>query len=206
MAKFDISPGLTFVDRKGWGADDSILRLGHKVGRTKRTHAIIHHTVTPDTSDKSPNLWETQDEVFKMMGKLQKVRPDLGKDVPYNFVVFLMKKKESIMVCEGRGEDRSGAHTKGHNTKGVGISFAGNFMDDISDADLSSRMHLVSSFLGWLKFDPSHADYGQFDPMGNLGSLQPTQRNVFIHQDFGPTACPGSKIVKFAGLLDFIEP
>ncbi len=161
--------------------------------------------MTPDTSDSSPNLWETPDEVFKMMRRLQTVRPDLGKDVPYNFVAFLMKKKHTIMVCEGRGEDRTGAHTKGHNTSGIGISFAGNFMDGISDADVSSRMHLISQFLSWLKFDPSHQDYGQFDPMNNLGKLHPPQRNVFIHKDFAPTDCPGTKIIKFAGMLDFVQ-
>ena len=79
MAKFEIASGLTFADRKGWGADDSIPRLGHRVGRTKRTHVIIHHTVTPDTSDTSPNVWETTDEAFKMMKRLQTIRPDLGK-------------------------------------------------------------------------------------------------------------------------------
>ena len=115
-------------------------------------------------------------------------------------------KKNSVLICEGRGEDRSGAHTAGHNTKGIGISFAGNFEANISDKDVSSRMHLVSQFMGWLKFDPSHPDYGEFDPMVNLGSLQPAHRNVFVHQDYKATACPGKKIIKFAGLLDFVRP
>ena len=205
MTTFEISPGLRFADRVAWGADTSLPRLGHKVGRTKRTHVIIHHTVTPDSSDSSPNIWETDKEVFKQMQKLQTIRPKLGKDVPYNFVAFLLKNGQ-VLICEGRGEDRTGAHTKGHNTKGIAVSFAGNFEDQISDEDVASRMHLISKFLGWLKFNPSHPDYGQFDPMTNLGSLQPTNRNVFVHQDYKATACPGKKIIKFAGMLDFVGP
>ena len=126
MADFEIIPGLRFVDRRGWGASAAHPRLGNQVSRAARSHVIIHHTVMPD-GDSSPNLWETDAEVFAMMRRLQTVRPDLGLDVPYNFVVFLMRNATEIIICEGRGEDRSGAHTKGHNTHGIGVCFAGEF-------------------------------------------------------------------------------
>ncbi|MCU7915844.1 MAG: hypothetical protein KZQ65_08080, partial [Candidatus Thiodiazotropha sp. (ex Gloverina cf. vestifex)] len=60
MAKFEIVPGLVYVDQETWGADPDHPRKGYKVGRDRRTHVIIHHTVMPDTSDTSPNLWETE--------------------------------------------------------------------------------------------------------------------------------------------------
>jgi hypothetical protein len=62
------------------------------------------------------------------MRKLQTLlAKKLGKDVPYNFVAHLMDTSPaSMLVCEGRGEDRSGAHTKGHNTKGIGIIWGHN--------------------------------------------------------------------------------
>ncbi len=207
MAQIEIVPGLIFVDRSGWGADPSHPRRGHKVARHHRTHVIIHHTVMPDSNDNSPNLWETEHEVFKMMKRLQTIRPDLGLDVPYNFVAFLMADPAKIMICEGRGEDRSGAHTKGHNTKGIAISFAGDFEHKpIDNFELSSRMFLVSSFLGWLKFSASHPDYGNFEPMSDLGSLRHQERAVYFHQDFKNTDCPGEKLKPHVAHLSFIDP
>ena len=81
MAKFEIAPRVTYVDRVGWGARTDIPRLGNKVARNIRTHVIIHHTVIID-SDATPNLWETESEVFEKMKRLQTIRPDLGDDVP----------------------------------------------------------------------------------------------------------------------------
>lgn len=206
MADFEIVPGLRFIDRRGWGADANHPRLGQQVARNARTHVIIHHTVLPD-NDASPNLWETDAEVFAMMRRLQTTRPDLGLDVPYNFVVFLVRNATKIIVCEGRGEDRTGAHTKGHNTTGIGVSFAGNFEnEDISSMEISSRMFLVSHFLGWLKFSASHPEYGNFPPMSNLGNLRPQNRAVFFHRDFKATACPGTKLIPHAAQIRFIDP
>ena len=145
--------------------------------------------------DTTPNIWESEAEIFKMMRRLQVVRPDLGKDVPYNFVIFLTTLNNGIYVCEGRGEDRSGAHTKGHNTKAIATSFAGDFENRITDpAAIASRIDAYSRFLGWLKFSASHPDYGQFEPLSNLGTLKPTGRNIFFHRDVAATACPGGKL------------
>lgn len=207
MARFEIAPGLMFADRSGWGADSSLPRLGVRVERDARTHVIVHHTVTPDRSDPTPNLWETEDDAFALMRRLQRIRPDLGLDVPYSFVAFLMQPGMRVLICEGRGEDRSGAHTKGHNTAGIGLSFAGNFEDEpVDPVDVAGRMHLISLFLGWLKTSASHPDYGTFQPMINLGNLRPAGRAVFIHQDFKATACPGRKLIPALGQVDFMSP
>lgn len=205
MANFEILSGLTFVDRKGWGASTNHPRLGHRIARNERTHVIVHHTVMPDT-DNTPNLWESENGVFEMMRKLQNVRPELGHDVPYNFVAFLMNTNvPSMYICEGRGEDRTGAHTKGHNRRGIAIAFAGNFHD--LDVEFHSYVHLLSYFLGWLKFNPNHPSYGgPFEPMSNLGSFRPNDRNVFAHKDFKNTNCPGRLIVPFLKNIDFIDP
>ena len=207
MSKFDILPGLTFVDRKGWKSKSAFVRLGHRVPRNKRTHVIIHHTVVPDASDSSPNLWETLPEVYKNMQRLQIIRPDLGNDVPYNFVVYLMAKKNGVVICEGRGEDRSGAHTKGHNTEGIGVALAGNFQDDgVAGIEVAKRMYLLSGFLGWLKHNPSHPKYGTFRAMKNLGSIRPAERAVYFHRDFKNTACPGKRAIPHLHQLTFINP
>lgn len=205
MAKFDIVPTLTFADRSAWGANSKYPRLGHRVPRAQRTHIIIHHTVMPDP-DATKNLWETEQEVFQMMRRLQTIRSDLGLDVPYNFVAFLMNTLvPSLYICEGRGEDRTGAHTKGHNTAGIGVAFAGNFHD--FDVNVGGYVPLFSIFLGWLRFNPNHSSYGgPYAPLVNLGSLAPFGRTVFAHRDFKATACPGRVIRPFLPLINFAAP
>jgi len=203
MAKFEIVPGLMFASRSEW-VTNNLPRLGGLVPREDRTHVFVHHTVTPD-SDSTPNEWESEAEIFQRMRKLQTIRPDLGLDVPYSFVAFLLG--DGLMICEGRGEDRTGAHTKGHNTRAIGVSFAGNFHDhETGEGKLEKGLDLLSRFLGWLKTDPSHPDYGTFAPMVNLGSLKPEGRNVFVHQDVKATACPGRHIVAMADRIDFVAP
>ena len=167
------------------------------------THVFIHHTVTPD-SDETPNIWESEKSIFERMRKLQVIRPDLGMDVPYNFVAFLHKKSK-LYICEGRGEDRTGAHTKGHNTRAIAVSFAGNF-DQHDAANLEKRMGLLSAFLGWLKFSASHPSYGQFEPMSNLGSLKPEGRHVWFHSDVKATACPGRHLEQVLDRVTFEKP
>jgi hypothetical protein len=196
MPAFDIIPGLRFVSRSAWGADTSIPRLGNKVPREQRTHVFAHHTVMVD-QDNSPNIWENEAEIFGMMRQLQKVRPDLGLDVPYNFVVFLTTLNDGLYVCEGRGEDRAGAHTKGHNTKAIATSFAGDFENRVIASDeIEKRMKHYSRFLGWLKHSASHLEYGEFEPLKNLGKLKPAGRAIFFHRDVKATDCPGAKLEK----------
>ena len=205
MSKFEIVPGLIFVNREGWKPDTALPRLGGLVEPSARTHVIIHHTVTPD-NDASPNVWEDEGEVFARMRALQIVRPDLGLDVPYNFIAFLFD-SDALMICEGRGEDRVGAHTKGHNTAGIAISFAGNFESAaISDSAIAKRMPLLSRFLGWLKFSASLPGQPPHRPLKNLGALRPSGRNVFFHKDFKNTDCPGRLLEPHLRTVDFLAP
>jgi hypothetical protein len=206
MPEFDIVPGLHVVTRDTWGANPNHPRRGAKVARNRRTHVIIHHTVMVD-SDDTPNIWERKRDIFKMMRRLQVTRPDLGLDVPYNFVAFLSANNDGLHICEGRGEDRTGAHTKGHNTKGIAVSFAGNFHNKpIDPVEIARRMPLLSFFLGWLRFDPSHPDYGDFKPLRKLDSFQPQNRHVFFHRDFKATACPGAKLMPHLPQVGFVAP
>ena len=199
----ELAPGLILHSRSDWRADSNFPRRGHRVERDQRTHVIIHHTVMTDRSDSSPNIWETDREIYAMMRKLQVVRKnDLGADVPYNFVAFLQRSGQ-LAICEGRGEARTGAHTKGHNPTGIAVAFAGNFEDvDIEAIEIYRCVHLLSLFLGWLKSSASHPDYGTYAPMENLCSLRPRDRAVFFHQDFKATACPGTQLMRFMSMVD----
>lgn len=205
MARFEISSNLVFADRREWVSNTTLPRLGALVPRDWRTHVFIHHTVTPD-SDDTPNIWEDEKAAFARMRVLQITRPDLGFDVPYNFVAFIMKNGD-LLICEGRGEDRAGAHTKGHNTRAIGVAFAGNFEDlPTTGAKIGKKMKLLSLFLGWLKYDPSHPDYGTYPPMPNLDRLKPAGRNVWAHSDVKATACPGKKIESHLAAIEFTDP
>ncbi len=189
MADFQIVEDLRFVSRSSWGPNLSLPRLGGNVARSDRTHVIIHHTVTPD-NDSTPNVWDDDATIFERMRRLQVARPDLGLDVPYSFVAFLTG--GGLVICEGRGEDRVGAHTKGHNTRGIAVSFAGDFENkDVDEDVIAERMPMLSGFLSWLRTSASHPDYGNFAPMTNLGSMRPSDREVFFHRDFKNTDCPG---------------
>lgn len=209
MAKFDIVPGLTFVSRSTWGADPARPRLGAKVARTARTHVFIHHTVRVD-KDATPCIWESEGEIFGEMKGLQICRPDLGLDVPYNFVAFLTALNGGgLYICEGRGEDRDGAHSKGHNTAAIAVSFAGDFHNGpVPAAEIAKRMPLLSNFLGWLRHDPSNPAYGQFDPMTKLETKKPPKagRKVWFHRDIKNTDCPGKLLEAQLPTVDFVKP
>lgn len=196
MGTIRIAEGLLYIDRQGWGADKSLLRLGFPVNRLDRTELILHHTVIVD-SDATPNLWETLSEVFGKMRQLQTIRPDLGLDVPYSLVIFFMA-DGTLVVCEGRGLDRTGAHTYGHNTRGIGVAGEGNYE---LPANLGGYAPLLSRLAGWLKFDMG---------MENLGSSRPTSGPnagaiAFGHRDFAATSCNGANFYKVIPSLRFAK-
>jgi peptidoglycan recognition protein len=209
VAKFEIAPGLTFVSRASWSPKPEHPRQGKTVARDKRTHVFIHHTCMKDRDDSTPNIWESESEIFSMMRELQTCRPELSLDVPYNFVAFMTTINDGLYICEGRGEDRSGAHTVGHNTAAIAVSFAGDFETlPIPSAEIAKRMAQLSAFLGWLRHDASHPDYGQFEPMRNLETRKPPQsgRKVWYHRDVKSTDCPGSKLIAHLPSVGFVRP
>lgn len=205
----ELAPGLRLAPRSAWGANARYPRLGYNVARTKRTHVFIHHTVMIDRDDATKNIWESDAEIFANMRQLQTVRgPDLGYDVPYSFVAYIGP-DGGLTICEGRGEDRTGAHSKGHNTAAIGISFAGDFENHaIEPAQLGAAMDNLSQFLVWLKTDASHPDYGSYAPMSKLADRRPpsADRVVWVHRDIKATACPGEKLLAYVGLVAFRKP
>ena len=187
----EIQPGLTYLTRKDWGARTDSPRLGHPVNRLNRTEAIMHHTVIVD-DDATPNRWETLVEVKTGMQRLQTVRPDLGLDVPYNFVAFHME-DESLIICEGRGFDRTGAHTRSHNTRGIATAGQGNFN---LGQGLNPYVDHWSRWWGYQKYDMG---------MKNLGSIHPARGIAFGHRDLSQTSCPGDNLYAIIPQLTFKE-
>lgn len=187
-----------YISRGDW--DRSTLpRLGTFIAKDFRTHIINHHTAGVD-DDETPNIWETELEIKAYMRLLQILRTrTLGADIPYSYVGF-PHRSGALYICEGRGEDRSGAHTKfqddngfWHNESGIGFAWAGNFQ-----AFPFARRYLApaSRFFGWLRDERS---------MVNLGTLHPPGRDTYGHRDIQATACPGQNLFREIGDLTIGE-
>ncbi|MFN0109570.1 MAG: hypothetical protein ACKVZH_12005 [Blastocatellia bacterium] len=190
-----VTPGskVIVLSRAEWGANASLPRLGNLVDPRRRTEVFIHHTVIVD-NDVTINEWETLDKVKAKMKQLQTVRPDLGKDVPYNFVAFCMSNGD-LVLGEGRGLDRSGAHTVGHNTPAIAVSFQGNFEKTPLPSNLDAQLIGLGSWLRELR---------EAKGFVNLGSEHPLGRDVFGHQDVKSTDCPGKHIFERLRLIRFL--
>lgn len=195
---------VAYATRADWGADKNLPRLGYNVPRWKRTEAISHHTGGIDP-DVTPLVWETRAECFARMRYLQTVRPDLGLDVPYNEVGFPMRSKEgypALLVCEGRGPDRTGAHTADHNTSGYAVAIDGDWEN--YPGDFSGWAGELGQFFGWRKFRQGPFN---LNGMKNLGSISPVgPREVFGHRDLDGTACPGINVYKELGKARIVRP
>lgn len=182
-----------YLTREQWGHRTDLPRLGATITPSERTEGFIHHVVAIDT-DASPNVWETDAECFIRMRGLQTARPDLGLDVPYNFVAFLMEGE--LLICEGRGAQRYGAHTQWHNRTGIALSFYGNFQN-YATLYLEAWLPAAGAFFYDLKMGLVP---GQGPALPNLGSVYPPDRDVFGHREAtdtdgnnvsGGTSCPG---------------
>ena len=182
------------LSRDEWGAWVDLPRRGHPIGPAMRSEVFIHHTVIVD-NDTTPNEWENLDEVRTQMQRLQTIRPDLGLDVPYSMVAFCMADGE-LVLCEGRGIGRTGAHTQGHNRIALGIAFQGDFERLPLPRHLDRQLKTLSDWLRQL-----HTEQG----FVNLGSVRPDGREVWGHREIRATACPGQHLFRKLGLIQFVE-
>ena len=187
-----------WMPREAW-ADLDLTRKGLFVAPEKRTEVFIHHTVTVDADD-TPSVWESYGEIRDHMHKLQTIRPDLSLDCPYNVVVFILGRDPRLVLAEGRGLYRSGAHSPGHNTSALGIAFAGNFERDDpwelthvlggfgTDQPLSQWIDDLREHLGFVNLLKSRP------PVDEQAGLLVRERRVWAHSDIEATACPGKHL------------
>ena len=187
---------MILLDRIDWKADTDYSRRGHHIGPQRRTEVVVHHTVIAD-ADNSRNEWVTLDAVKLWMRRLQVIRPELGFDVPYNVVAFCMSDGD-LVLCEGRGLGRTGAHTPDHNRSALGIAFHGNFEDEPLPKNINGQL---TAFANWLR------DLRNNRGFVNLGTYRPDDKQVWGHRDL-PTArtvCPGGKLYGKLKLVRFID-
>lgn len=185
---------LIILSRAEWGPRTDLPRLGVIVDRTRRNRVFIHHTVVPD-NDTSKNVWESLDEVKSQMRRLQTIRrDDLGADVPYTMVAFCMANGD-LILCEGRGIDRLGAHTGGLNTPSLGIAFQGDFENHPPPAEINAHLVALGNWLRRLR---------EREGFVNLGTVRPAGREVFGHRDVKSTDCPGRHIFDRLALIRYL--
>lgn len=185
------------MTRAEWGARTDLPRLGEIVDPDAATHLFIHHPVGVD-NDATPNVFETVEECVRRMRGLQTVRPDLGLDVPYNWVAFLME--DQVLICEGRGAYRKGAHTQWHNVDGRAICVYGDFQTH-PVFGLARWMPTLGHFAWDVRTGNAAATAGGA-PLRNLGNAKPAPgRDAWGHREAkdpegnnvsGGTSCPGT--------------
>ena len=171
-----------FLDRAAWGANPALPRLGHVVPRAQFVGLVVHHTVIVlQDYDRDGFTHGDVDDIKRYMRSLQTARPDLGLDVPYSFVVFQGSSEYDYVVCEGRGFERTGAHTEGFNSSRWGVSLAGDFTTVVPTIGMLAGVRWVG---------------GQLDDPGGA-------RETLAHRDTKATACPGDAAYP---LLDRLQP
>lgn len=168
----------TFVNRADWGAP--AVTAGSPVPADEFLRLAAHHTVT----DWRPS--NREEDVAAHMRYLRTVRPDLGLEVPYSWVILEDPDPQRAWVGEGRGRARSGAHTIGHNSTAYGVAFAG----DYRDRQLTPGMIRAFRLLAFLYL---------VDPAAALPTL--------AHRDVFATACPGIDAAQMTALQPpFLPP
>ena len=169
---------IVYLSRNQVGYDPSLKRLGWLVDPRKRTNIIEHHTVGGQAVSR------TEAGALVYVRRLQTIRPDLGDDVPYNFSVSYINPligRDRLLVCEGRGWDRTGAHTKGYNTAFIAFAWQGNH-----DKTEVPKLEEAQESLGrWIREEASREIPGN----------EIDWSEAFGHTDKKPsTECPGKYI------------
>lgn len=156
---------LTYLERADWD-NSGAPRLGHIIDPARFRHLVIHHTVNIAAPDDSDLVDER-----RAMRSLRTIRPDLGLDVPYSFVVFRQTDPRSVVVAEGRGWERTGAHTRGHNSSAYGVACYGDYRTD----------PMTDGMVAGVRWVGEHIE----------GDAAPTTS----HRDYKATECPGGNVV-----------
>ncbi len=185
-----------WLSRREWGAARSTERYiaGRRTyDRLGRVSVHIHHTTGVD-SDASPNRW-TLDRAVGYQRRLEWVRPDLGP-LPYSENPYIDEDGRRVWLLEGRGLDIAGAHTRGHNTTGIGIGFGGNFSRSTPDRVLHTAVTAIRLRCGGLRT-------GSYPNLGDR--LSPSGWEVWGHRDSKATACPGDHLYPRLAAVRFVD-
>jgi len=115
---------LTYVPRSVWGAGP--LRAGARIPLANFLGLVLHHIpeLPAAMGIKRPANVNDVGEAIRFMLRLQEIRPDLNNEVPYSWVMLRGATDIDVIVCEGRGQGVTGAHTANINSKRYGVAVA----------------------------------------------------------------------------------
>lgn len=153
-------PAHRIISRSEWGARYAPGPHTRPIGDLERW---LHHTVTVAPDLVPP--WSDDYAAVRQVEQITETR--FGWGIAYSYLVT-----PAGLIFEGHGIRRVGAHTQGHNRRGVGIALIGNYEHmKPTDAQLDAVAWLLRHGVtqGWWK--------------------TPTLSGG--HRDTKPTACPG---------------
>lgn len=141
---------LNVVSRAQWHANSVSLES------TDWNHATttrVHHTVGGVRYTSLDHKKRFDDECrFMRETEAFHVQSRGYRAIGYNFVIM-----PTGRVFEGRGKEKVGAHTLGHNHD-CGISFAGNFENEVPTQHAIEAYHALRNKLGLNGAEHSHSD------------------------------------------------
>lgn len=161
--------GVEIVRRKEWFS-----RVAYRSANVKLplNHVVIQHTVTPFCKNKPQcgrNVRFIQDMHLDERG---------WWDIAYNFLVG-----GDGRIYEGRGWDKSGAHSVNFNSKSLGIAFIGNYQKYAPvEAQINATLNLIACGV-------------------EKGYLTPI-REIHGHRDVSCTISPGDYVYAVIRLWD----
>lgn len=147
-----------FVSRRGWEAQPATRVVA--LDPTNVRKLFLHHTTG---SQRPPFAWVREIQRYHQQTKG-------WYDIAYSFLV-----SSDGTVFEGRGWERQGGHTKGHNSSSVGVAYLGDGRQPVPEAALRSIRLLCEE-----------ADAVFDRQLQRLG-----------HRDVGATACPGAQLYRW---------
>lgn len=135
------------VKRAQWGAQKST-NVTYQLKPVQ--YVVIHHTATA-TCDEMPickNIVRSIQDAHQSMNK--------WSDIGYNFLIA-----NGGNVFEGIGWHRVGAHTRGYNSKSIGVAFIGDFSEELPSAKaLRAAGKLLRCGVALGELDPDYMLYG----------------------------------------------
>ena len=197
---------VVYLDRAQVGYIKSLPRLGSTIPGSDRTGIVLHHTAGGRLVSRS------QEQALVYVRRLQtgvRRKTSWCADVPYNFPTSLIHSEDgewSVLIAEGRGWNRRGAHT----------------VDKIVDADpIEDENRELISFgfqSDWRKYrkilqqhtadpdaivDEMVASVGEW-ARDTADQIIPAHqiRYFFGHRDFKTTPCPSTVLYNSLDLLE----
>jgi hypothetical protein len=165
--------GPTIISCDGWSARPNRGRL--PVYDRRPVKILVHHTATPNTSDRS------RDAAIRLARAIQRFHmdrrgwPDTGQHftVSRGGVVLEGRHRSLEFVRVGRRQVE-GAHCTGQNVVALGIENEGTYSAVDPPGELWDKLRSLCAYLC--------AQYG----------IKPTA--IYGHRDFKDTACPGDRL------------